>query len=398
MGDLLGAASRTGDDMSIRVDRVERVAAAAIAGWHLDGPAIGKRADSDALEIDGWVIGRTSPVVAIEATVDGQRRSMIPVERERPDVLAHFPPAAGVAPGFRGWVPVGGAAGEFAVMLHALTADGAMHPLGVVHGTVDASPAEVVGEFGEWDGPDFLIIGAQRSGSTSLFRYLATHPQITGSIEKEVKYFTAFAAYPWSWYRSQFPSEIRAGTVVGEATPYYLPHPLAPGRVAARLPRAKLIAILRNPVDRALSHYHHERARGTEWLSFEEALAAESERLRGAFERLEHEPGYASIEYQNHSYATRGLYAEQVRRWLAVMPARDLLVVRSEDLYAHPLSTVNEVAAFLGVDAVRSIDAVAHNERPYAGMSAETRARLAERFAGANRDLEQLLGRDMHWD
>src|SRR5215216_7751234 len=129
--------------------------------------------------------------------------------------------------------------------------------------------------------PDFLVLGAQKAGTTALYAYLRRHPQIAGPSWKEVSFFDRHYARGESWYRGNFPSRPatwlarrRAGAepIVGEASPGYLFHPHAPQRVATLLPNVRLIALLRDPVDRALSHYHHELALGRESLSFEEAI------------------------------------------------------------------------------------------------------------------------------
>src|SRR6266480_7948081 len=128
--------------------------------------------------------------------------------------------------------------------------------------------------------PDFLILGAQKAGTTALYAYLRQHPEITGPSWKEVSFFDRHYARGEAWYRGNFPNSLRArGKLVGEASPSYLFHPLAPERVAGLVPEAKLIALVRNPVDRAYSHYQHEVALGREPLSFEDAVAAEYERL-----------------------------------------------------------------------------------------------------------------------
>src|SRR5215208_8528317 len=117
--------------------------------------------------------------------------------------------------------------------------------------------------------PDFLILGAQKAGTTALYAYLRWHPQITGPSFKEVSFFDRHYARGERWYRAHLP--MRRSSIVGEASPSYLFHPLAPERVAQMLPNARLVALLRNPVDRAFSHYQHEVALGREPLSFEAA-------------------------------------------------------------------------------------------------------------------------------
>jgi hypothetical protein len=246
--------------------------------------------------------------------------------------------------------------------------------------------------------PDFLIIGAQKAGTTALYAYLRRHPAITGPSWKEVSYFDRHYGRGEAWYRGNFPNRVRArGKLVGEASPSYMFHPLGPERVKALVPEARLVALVRNPVDRALSHYHHEVALGREPLSFEHALDAEDERLRGEEERLATDPSYFSRAWWSHAYKARGRYAEQLERWFAIFPPEQVLILPSEDLGAEPEGTYARVLAFLGA-APHRLDAYPRVfERRYEAMSAETRARLAAEFEAPNRLLYELLGRDLGW-
>ncbi|HEV2894458.1 MAG TPA: sulfotransferase, partial [Actinomycetota bacterium] len=144
--------------------------------------------------------------------------------------------------------------------------------------------------------PDYLIIGAQRAGTTSLHRYLIQHPGVRTTLRtKGVHFFDTAYGRGMSWYASRFPTKLTAWYVArrhgvelrtGEASPYYLFHPHVPARVAEHLPQVRLIALLRDPVGRAYSHYQHEVARGFETLSFEEAIEAEPARLAGETQRM----------------------------------------------------------------------------------------------------------------
>ncbi|TML44735.1 MAG: sulfotransferase domain-containing protein [Actinobacteria bacterium] len=244
--------------------------------------------------------------------------------------------------------------------------------------------------------PDFLILGAQKAGTTALYAYLLWHPGITGPAWKEVSYFDRHYRRGVRWYRGHFP--LRPGDrLVGEASPGYLFHPLAPKRVWATVPGAKLIALLRDPVDRAFSHYHHEVALGREPLTFEEAIEAEPERTRGEEERLAQEPGYFSHAWWDYTYLARGRYAEQLERWLAVFPREQLLVVGSDELAADPRQTYAGALEFLGAPAHELGSYPRVYEQSYAAMRPDTRRRLAERFAEPNRRLYELLGRDLGW-
>lgn len=244
--------------------------------------------------------------------------------------------------------------------------------------------------------PDFLIVGAQKAGTTALYAYLRWHPRITGPSWKEVSFFDRHYGRGVAWYRGHFPAR-RSGRLIGEASPGYLFHPLAPQRAKATVPAARLIALLRDPVDRALSHYHHEVALGREPLSFEEALDAEAERTRREAERMVREPGYFSHAWWDHAYLARGRYAEQLERWLAVFPREQLLVVASEELAADPGGTYGRVLEFLGAPghALRSYPRV--YKQDYGEMAPGTRRRLEEHFADPNARLYELLGRDLGW-
>ena len=244
--------------------------------------------------------------------------------------------------------------------------------------------------------PDFLVIGAQKAGTTALYAYLRWHPGITGPSWKEVSFFDRHWWRGEAWYRGQFP--LRAGErLVGEASPSYLFHPLAPERARSLVPDVRLVALLRDPVDRAYSQYQHEVALGREPLSFEDALAAEDERLLGEIERLVVDPRAFSRAWWDHSYASRGRYAEQLERWLAAFPREQLLVVRTEDLGERPAETYASILAFLGAEPHALPEYPRVFDRDYEPMRPETRAALREAFAEPNRRLETLLGRELGW-
>ena len=246
--------------------------------------------------------------------------------------------------------------------------------------------------------PDFLVLGAQKAGTTALYEYLRRHPQISGPSWKEVSFFDRHWARGESWYRGNFPNVARTrGKHVGEASPSYVFHPLAPRRVQEVVPEARLIVLVRNPVDRALSQYNHEVALGREPLPFEEALDAEEERLRGEQDRMASDPRYFSREWWSHTYKARGRYAEQLERWLAVFPREQLLVLPSDDLGSDPARAHAQVLEFLGASPQRLDSYPRVYEREYEPMKPETRQGLAAAFEEPNRRLYELLGRDLGW-
>jgi hypothetical protein len=248
--------------------------------------------------------------------------------------------------------------------------------------------------------PSVLVIGAQRSGTTSLFNYLAQHPDVLPPLGKEIHYFDLHYARGVRWYRGRFPfsHRLRGPALTLDASPYYLFHPLAPERAARLLPDVKLVAVLRNPVDRALSHYQHEVRDGRESLSFPEAIDREPDRLAGEEERLRRDSDYYSHNHHRYAYARRGLYLEQLRRWVRHFPRSRLLVVQSEQLFREPAAVSASLYDFLGLRAYRLQEYAAFYQGNYQrAMPSELRARLSAYFEPHNRELYQWLGEDFDW-
>lgn len=255
--------------------------------------------------------------------------------------------------------------------------------------------------------PDFVVIGGQRCGTTSFYNQITRHPAVKRAFSKEVHFFDKAYGRGAGWYRSNFPlrlerravARLRGGpALTGEASPYYIFHPHAARRAAGLVPRAAIIALLRDPVHRAYSHYHHEVRLGAETLSFPRALEAEEGRLAGEEERMLDDETYASFNHQHFSYAARGRYAEQLERWLAFFPRARVLVLSSEDFYADPPGVVATALEFLGLPGGRTETHRRDNEGRYAGMDPGLRRELAQRFAADNRRLYALLGRDLGWE
>jgi len=248
--------------------------------------------------------------------------------------------------------------------------------------------------------PAFLIIGAQRSGTTSLYRYLVQHPRVAPAWpSKGVHYFDLEPQRSLRWYRAHFPRASR-GLTSGEGAPYYLFHPLVAARVAQALPDVRVIVMLRDPVERAHSQYQQEFARGFEDEDrFERALELEPQRLAGEEERLIAEPGYRSYSHQHHSYVARGLYLDQLLRWEAALGRERILTLVADEFFADPAAGYASTLAFLGLPEPPSLPAfAAHNARPYSKLEPETEAMLRTRFAESNRRLEQHLGRSLPWN
>ena len=276
--------------------------------------------------------------------------------------------------------------------------------------------------------PDFLIIGAQRSGTSSLYFSLAEHPYIVPPIAKELHFFDANYTKGLHWYRAQFPTTIekyyaehirRHIFITGEASPSYLFHPLAPQRISKLMPDVKLIVLLRNPIDRAFSqHWYNVKANRIETLSFKEAIEAEPGRIAGEREKLLADESYSSPTYRPFSYLTRGIYVDQLQYWMEFYPKAQFLILRSEDFYSQPAATVHEVLNFLGVPDTE-INANKEYKRykvpnkagykssssteqkqgnDHTRMDPELRKFLIDYFRPHNARLSAFLNRDFDWD
>ena len=252
--------------------------------------------------------------------------------------------------------------------------------------------------------PDFIVIGAQKAGTGSLYYYLSEHPDIHPPLLKEIHYFDGGLdpdrdsfALGEAWYRAHFPhpSRLGAGDRVFEASPLYLFNPLAPERMASRLPEVKLIVLLRDPAARAISQYFMSVRRGFERLPLMEALLAEDERLAPVLAAQD----YKSPVFIHNSYKRRGCYAEQLERFLGHFHREQLLILDSGAFFTQPRKTVEEVFDFVGVDSSFRPENlkprnVARNRSP---IDEEVVEYLQEYFREPNQALYELLGRDFGW-
>jgi Sulfotransferase domain len=254
--------------------------------------------------------------------------------------------------------------------------------------------------------PTYLVVGAQKSGTTSLHHYLSEHPAVLTARIKEVQYFTKYHARGEGWYRAQFPLVSSAWTVrrrlgvrpaVGEATAACLFDPRSPERVHAFDPALRLVAVLRDPVERAFSHFQMELRWGRETGTFEEALAREEAELPAVLERMREDPECEPADGLARTYVARGLYADQLERWLRLFPREQLLVLMSDELLDDPAGTMEAVAGFLGVPEWHAARYQRRGVREYAPMAPETRERLVQLFEPHDLRLAELLGRELPW-
>lgn len=191
--------------------------------------------------------------------------------------------------------------------------------------------------------PNFFILGTQKGGTTTLHHLLTQHPEIYLPSQKETKFFARDREWDkgTDFYESEYFSEVSGEPCVGEIDPDYMYTDIVLDRLLQTYPnfnQLKLIFILRNPIDRALSHYLMTYRRGQEPLSFEDALKAEADRIQGDFDEKIH-----------FSYSSRGKYFEQISRFLQHTDANQILILFSDELNKDPLSVLQKIYNFLGV-------------------------------------------------
>jgi hypothetical protein len=253
--------------------------------------------------------------------------------------------------------------------------------------------------------PEFLIIGAQKCGTTSLYAYLTQHPGIIAADRKEIHYFghpeNQFRGQNWYlWhfptnsYRKSLERQLGYPPISGEATPN-MNQPFMPKLVHELLPHAKLIAMFRNPIDRAFSQYqHYKKFPGREPLSFEEAI--EKSPVEIPPELMNDIKGYA--KNQQRSYITRGLYFEQLERWYQYYPKDQIHIISSEEFFADPAIQLKKVLEFLELPDFEFDCSVFKNIGNYESkISDATKERLEAFYRPHNRRLYELTGKNFGW-
>lgn len=254
--------------------------------------------------------------------------------------------------------------------------------------------------------PAFIVIGAQRGGITSLFQALSAHPQVVAPASGEgAGYFDLNYHRGTRWYRGHFPiAEIARRTAHGrgepaafEASGYYLYHPFAIERMAGELPAAKLVVMLRDPVERAYSAYQDSCARGLEWESFETALELEDERLAGEIDRMRRDPAYESFPHRHQSYRHRGQYADQLDRVYRHVPRSRVHIIESQSFFAQPAAEYQRLLRFLGLQSFQPASFGCSSAQPGPPMLPRTRKLLEEHYRPYDQRLAILLGRPPAW-
>jgi hypothetical protein len=254
--------------------------------------------------------------------------------------------------------------------------------------------------------PDFIIIGAAKCGTTSLYDYLIQHPDIYPALRKETKFFDVHFQMGITWYRSNFPFKFfkfivekiqKKKFLTGEATPAYLHNYHCANRIHKELPNTKLIIILRNPIDRAFSDYQM-RVRGNhENRSFLDVIKFEENLLADGIDLLKDEK-YFKYGAKFRPYLSWGRYFDELEPWQKLFPKDNFLFLKTQDLNKNPLTTLNRVFEFLDIKPFEIKNLEKLNVGKYEKLDEEIRNHLIEHFKKHNKKLEEYLGINFNWD
>jgi len=246
--------------------------------------------------------------------------------------------------------------------------------------------------------PDFIIIGGQRCGTTSLYAALSQHNNILPSFRKEVHFFDLQYERGTAWYRSNFPIENTIGNRSSiEATPNYLAYPGAASRLHQVLPDGKLLVLLRDPTERTYSSWKLKVDSGYELRLFDEAIDSEIADMSTATSDSDPIQQKSVIEGMRFDYIRKSRYADHLRIWLELFDRSQILILQSERLFEAPKAYLKRVEDFLGIPKDTSVNLPHFNKTATSSISPPVRERLRAYFAPQNDLLEQLTGQRFDW-
>ncbi len=251
--------------------------------------------------------------------------------------------------------------------------------------------------------PDFFVIGAGRTGTTSLFHYLSQHPSIARSAYDELGFFDVNFHLGFNWYRSLFPSifsrffsKLRTKSFLTyDVTPSYIRRPWVAERIYDTFSNTKLIAVLRNPVDKSYSHYYQSEKYG-EKRTFDEVVKQEIEDISGWNSELK-DNNYFATKVEN-SILARCFYAEQLSTWFKIFSKDQIMIIQSEKLASNTEDIMNDVFQFLKLPKFNIPNTKKVNVSKYEKMNPQTRKLLIDFFRPYNEKLNRLLEHDFKWN
>jgi len=255
--------------------------------------------------------------------------------------------------------------------------------------------------------PNYLIIGAAKCGTSSLHEYLMQHPCVGKVLTKQLHFFDRYfergpnwykVCLPFTWKKFYVEQFLKKNFATGEATAHYINHPLAPKRVQEILPNVKIIVMLRNPIDRAYSHYQMEFNNKNEELSFEDAIVEEPKRIEGEKEKLERDTSYFSKNYPHRAYLDGSKYVEQLEKWLEYFPLEQFYFISTEDFNNNTSKIYHDTLVYLDLPKHDLLEYKKLRERKYVKMNPDTRKKLSEYFKPYNERLYSLIGKNFNWE
>ncbi len=268
---------------------------------------------------------------------------------------------------------------------------------------------------GQYRQPDFLIIGFRKCGTTSLYAYLASHPKILPAVTKEIQYFTYSTTKDIEYYLAHFPCITDANYMTGEASPSYIMFPGIAQKIASWFPNIKLIILLRNPIERAISSYYYR----SKYLRYdpkqvEDMITQSIEKVPYALDKLvpllklKVEPAELiknilknDLLFSDANQILFNLmdsfYIYYIKEWLNVFPRNQLLIMKSEDLFSNPSGSMRKVYEFLGLSDHPLLEYDNFNSNSYSPISSHSRQRLIDLYYPYNQQLEEYLGMKFNW-
>lgn len=372
---------------SIQILETRRVApsrSGSIYAYNLDRPKPGEYYNTQNLTLAGWLLSKKSPIVSLEVVTNTQVVHTAHLNHPRPDVIAAYPDVSVSDDnvGFSTAIDMSSIceAGGSTLILQAVFEDESREPLYNISFKCQQVQYDSVDNLG----PDFMIIGAMKAATSAIYDYLSHHPRVLRRYPKELHFFTLHFQQGLDWYLSQF-SPIRTNEkgqplLTGEASPTYLIDPQAPARIKQFFPKTKFIVSLRNPTDRAISHYHHQVKR----------VQNERRSLAEAFSETELASLSSKAGSATRHYIENGLYAKHLKNWLEVFPREQILILNYHDLENHPEKFVQRVFEFLNLQdySLTNIEKVYANQ--YSEPDQEIKQRLDAYFKPDNDELESL--------
>jgi Sulfotransferase domain len=361
--------------------------------------------DGHPLNIMGWVVGKNSSVVAVEITAGTEKIATLPTNWQRPDLTECFGNVAqeqGVNFGFREDISVDRLPQIDRLVVKAVFDSGKRVSIGAIR--LETRLAKSLVDSGI--GPDFIIIGAMKAATTAIYDYLQQHPYVIPRLPKELHFFSQpkYYAKGWSWYLSNFNAKVKPDYeqkfILGEASPSYLLDSEVSSRIKAFYPQVKLIVSLRNPTDRAISHYYHQVKRQKDELrSIDEAFSknAIEQCIEAATEfgnnlkKLRQQKSWETFRYLFF-----GQYSSQLEQWFQFFPRDQILILNQGDLEINPEQFIQMLFHFLDLPPHEIlVEKVYANTYP--DIQPELRSRLNEYFKPFNQQLEKLLNREFNW-